>query len=677
MEEMRLYEYQAEVVQPALDGRNIIIWLPTGGGKTRAAVYVAKRHLESTREAKVAVLVNKVHLVDQHFSKEFHPFLGSEYKVVPISGESAEKDFFSVVVKSSDVIICTAQILENALKSTEEEKHVKLTDFTLLIIDECHHTQKETVYNKIMGPYVEQKLTGEKNLPQVLGLTASLGTGGAKTFDGAKKHILQVCANLDASAIMSPKNHAMELQQRVPRPVKIYDIVQERLKDPFGDHVKWMMQEIHEFMDLKDVFNGFGTQEYEANVVLLEKKGVEQRNRQLAQCARHLRYYNNALLINDSVRMVDALNVLDDFYSNEKIKRIGLDATDWFLFGLFEENQTELKVLAGMTQHENPKLAQLESTLLQQFGSQAGSRGILFTKTRVSTRCLYDWILANRALQDASIKAAVLTGAGNQISHMTQNEQKQTIRRFHEGHLNLLISTSVAEEGLDNPACNLVVRYGLLTNEIAMQQASGRARAENSVYSVVASKGGREIQREKTNEYLEELTQRAIHEVQQMNPRHFQQQMGEIQKETMITQRMAGLQMRQKQNRHDPASVTLSCRTCYIAVAHGSDIQLIDDTHYINVNPTFKKYYRAGGQVHLEKSFKDWNPGRRISCAACGVEWGMEIIYKNVILPNLAIKKFALVTKDRTTTVKKWKDVPFPIQEFSYTDYCLTNFPDL
>jgi len=47
-------------VQTALKGENSIIWLPTGGGKTRAAVYVAKKHLETTANAKVAVLVNKV-----------------------------------------------------------------------------------------------------------------------------------------------------------------------------------------------------------------------------------------------------------------------------------------------------------------------------------------------------------------------------------------------------------------------------------------------------------------------------------------------------------------------------------------------------------------------------------------------------------------------------------------
>lgn len=53
-----------KVVRPALEGENIIICLPTGWGKTRAAVYVAKKHLDSRKAAgqtgKVAVLVNKV-----------------------------------------------------------------------------------------------------------------------------------------------------------------------------------------------------------------------------------------------------------------------------------------------------------------------------------------------------------------------------------------------------------------------------------------------------------------------------------------------------------------------------------------------------------------------------------------------------------------------------------------
>lgn len=102
-----------------------------------------------------------------------------------------------------------------------------------------------------------------------------------------------------------------------------------------------------------------------------------------------------------------------------------------------------------------------------------------------------------------------------------QQEQKDTIRSFRQGTLNLLISTSVAEEGLDIPECNLVVRYGLLTNEIAQQQASGRARARDSQYSVIAQKGGREVHREHTNEYLEDLTGKAIIKVQDMSHQEF------------------------------------------------------------------------------------------------------------------------------------------------------------
>lgn len=102
-----------------------------------------------------------------------------------------------------------------------------------------------------------------------------------------------------------------------------------------------------------------------------------------------------------------------------------------------------------------------------------------------------------------------------------QVEQKDTIRSFCQGGLNLLISTSVAEEGLDIPECNLVVRYGLLTNEIAQRQASGRARARHSQYSVVVQRGGREERREHLNEYLDELAGKSIAVVQAMRPEDF------------------------------------------------------------------------------------------------------------------------------------------------------------
>lgn len=69
----------------------------------------------------------QVHLVDQHYTKEFKPHLGDDYTLQPVSGDSEQKDFFGKVVKKSDVVICTAQILFNALTDTEETKQVELS----------------------------------------------------------------------------------------------------------------------------------------------------------------------------------------------------------------------------------------------------------------------------------------------------------------------------------------------------------------------------------------------------------------------------------------------------------------------------------------------------------------------------------------------------------------------
>ncbi|XP_010873108.1 probable ATP-dependent RNA helicase DHX58 [Esox lucius] len=677
MAELGLYSYQEEVVQRAIQGDNVIIWLPTGGGKTRAAVYVAKKHLQNNPGAKVAVLVNKVHLVDQHYKKEFNPHLGQDYRLVPISGECDQKDFFAYAVKDSDIVICTAQILENALANQEEGKHVELQEFTLLIFDECHHTHKEGVYNKIMNRYVEKKLKGEGQLPQILGLTASPGTGKARSIGGAVDHVLQICANLD-SVIVSSKQFAHDLKKKVPRPMKRFDIVDKRPQDPFGDCLKFMMQLIHDFMaPASDItLREIGTQEYEADVVILEKKGVAQKNRLLAQCALHLRQYNDALLINDTVRMVDAFRVLEAFYSTKTSTAV--DGTDFFLLGLFQENKRKLKKLAGNAQYENPKMEMLQGTLLKQFGQGDDSRGILFTKTRQSTHCLYDWVSNNANLQEAGIKAAILTGAGNGINYMTQNEQKDTIRNFRNGSLNLLISTSIAEEGLDIPECNLVVRYGLLTNEIAQQQASGRARAAGSVYSVIAPAQGPELVRERLNERLEDLTSMAISKVQEMDPQEFYKKITEVQTNALLMRRLGEQSKDKKRSRFNGAGIQLLCRSCFVPVASGSDIKLIDNVHYVNVNPDFKCYYKVGGQVYLERTFQEWEPGRVICCAACSKEWGMEINYKkSALLPNLAIKNFAMDTPEGRTTVKKWKDIAFTVEEFNFNKYCKDKFPDM
>ena len=58
---------------------------------------------------------------------------------------------------------------------------------------------------------------------------------------------------------------------------------------------------------------------------------------------------------------------------------------------------------------------------------------------------------------------------------MTEYEQERVVKRFKTGEKNLLLATSVADEGVDISDCNYVIRY-MIGTEISSVQARGRVR---------------------------------------------------------------------------------------------------------------------------------------------------------------------------------------------------------
>ncbi|XP_013374840.1 PREDICTED: probable ATP-dependent RNA helicase DHX58 isoform X2 [Chinchilla lanigera] len=692
---MALRPYQWEVIMPALEGRNIIIWLPTGAGKTRAAAYVAKRHLETVDGAKVVVLVNRVHLVTQH-AEEFSLVLGGRWAMATLSGDMGARAGFGHMAQKHDLVICTAELLQMALSSSEEEEHVELTDlphlgpppglwqsemdraggsrakgrkgpthgvdssfpaapaFSLIVVDECHHTHKGTVYNVILSQYLEQKLQRRRHLPQL-------------------------CANLDTWCIMSPKTHRPELLEHRPQPCKQYDLCQRRSQDPFGDLIKKLMAQIHDHAEMPELAQDFGTQTYEQQVVELCKTAAEAGLQERRVLALHLRRYNDALLIHDTVRAVDALASLQDFCDRERATKSQILHAERWLLGLFDDHKDELTRLATHGP-ENPKLDTLEQILQAQFRGAANPRGIVFTRTRQSAQSLLLWLQQQPSLRTAGIRAQMLIGAGSgsQSAHMTQRDQQDVIRKFRAGALNLLVATSVAEEGLDIAKCNVVVRYGLLTNEISMVQARGRARASQSVYSFVATEGSRELRRELTNEALEALMEQAVAAVQRMDPAEYQAKIRDLQLEAVV-KRAARATQRDRQRRQFPAEhVRLLCINCMVAVGHGSDLRKVEGTHHVNVNPNFSLYYTVSREpVVIDRVFKDWKPGGAISCRNCGESWGLQMIYKSVTLPVLKVRSLLLETPQSRIQAKKWSRVPFPVEDFDFLQHCTQNLADL
>ncbi|XP_053327005.1 interferon-induced helicase C domain-containing protein 1 [Spea bombifrons] len=695
--EITLRGYQMEVAKPALEGKNIIICLPTGSGKTRVAVYITQQHLEKRSNqgllAKVIVLVNKVPLVEQHFQKEFEPHLKNRYRVIKISGDSSLKISLKHVVNENDVIICTAKILENSLIQAKEDKEegVKLSDFSLIIIDECHHTQKGDVYNNIMIRYIKQKKrnimkkkTGlpQVELPQILGLTASPGVGAANNNKKAEEHILRICANLDAHNIMTVQEHATQLQNQVKEPCKRIEIAEDKKKNPFGDRLKAIMEEIQSYGTLSTT-SAFGTQSYEQWIVQKERTAAKEENRKEHVCAEHLRKYNDALGINDTIRMTDALNHLKKFYAEEKKKKLilseengnglieNIDETDKFLIDLFDKHKKELKTLAGRQDYENEKLISLRKSIMEEFTRNSKARGIIFTKTRQSAVSLYEWIKGNEKFEEVGIRPQYLIGAGHNsdFKPMTQNEQKKVIHKFSTGEVNLLIATSVAEEGLDIKECNIVIQYGLVTNEISMLQARGRARADDSSYVLVGSSSSLVAEHDSVNQIRERMMHKAIKKVQDMDRSLYLDKIQEFQSQNIVEKSVKNIKATRKKCQGNPSMVTFQCKGCFKPVCCGSDIRVIENMHHVNTEENFKALF---SKIEKGGNFAEYQTNGDIICKDCGKTWGPMMVYKGLDVPCLRITNFLVKVKDQKLSLDKnlnrWSDLPIAFPAFKYAE---------
>ena len=130
---------------------------------------------------------------------------------------------------------------------------------------------------------------------------------------------------------------------------------------------------------------------------------------------------------------------------------------------------------------EHPKISRIMSLVSQRIDSNPGSRIMVFAQYRDTVDLLVD-------------KLSNITGArvekliGQSKGGLKQKEQVQMLERFRRGECNILVSTSVGEEGLDISSTDLVIFYEPIPSEIRTIQRRGRTgrRTDGEVIILVA-----------------------------------------------------------------------------------------------------------------------------------------------------------------------------------------------
>lgn len=133
------------------------------------------------------------------------------------------------------------------------------------------------------------------------------------------------------------------------------------------------------------------------------------------------------------------------------------------------------------------KVQTLYEKLAMQYSSYPETKAMVFVNQRYTAVLLCDGI---RALRLPYVRPAYLTGGGQSGNEtITGKKQEETMRHFHAGLVNILFTTSVGEEGIDVPQCNLIVRFDLYTTTIQYMQSRGRARMKGSIYAHMIEDG--------------------------------------------------------------------------------------------------------------------------------------------------------------------------------------------
>ncbi|MFH1780021.1 MAG: DEAD/DEAH box helicase [Candidatus Micrarchaeota archaeon] len=445
-EKAELRDYQLITAENCLKHKACLVVMPTAFGKTFVAI-LAIAHLLKEKK-KVLFLAPTKPLAIQQANRIIDSLDINPETVLVVTGETPPEERTKQYA-GAFVVVGTPQTIEHDVLSSR----IMLKEYNLIVFDEAHRAIGDYAY-VFLG---EQ---AQKHKLMVLGLTASPSSDPAK--------ILQVCNNLgvkhvevktekddDAKQYANKVDLDWEYIDLPPEFKQVRDALEELLKEPLGM--------------LKD--NGF----LQTSAITTNKRQLLELRGKIMQATRtDPRAYQCLSALAKAMNLVQAIDLLESQ---------GLRSLSEFLNGLSERKTktkavTQLltdfrvkKIQTGINtllenEIEHPKMQRLKDIIINSVSK--GESAIVFAHYRNSVDAI-----SSELNKIPKVDARIMVGRSNE--GMTQKKQKERLDEFRNKEFNVLVSTSIGEEGIDVPAVDLVVFYEAVPSEIRLIQRRGRA----------------------------------------------------------------------------------------------------------------------------------------------------------------------------------------------------------
>ena len=450
--------YQQNLAMQVLKKGNTMIIAPTAMGKTVIAALVSAERLKNFDNSKILILAPSKPLALQH-ERSFTEFLNVD--VASLTGNDKPSDRRKLW-EENRVICATPQTVESDIISREYD----FSDVSLIIFDECHHAVGSYSYVYLAQKYVQQA----KN-QLILGLTASPGWEEKKIKEVSRNiYINEIIIKSEDDPDVAPYFNQVETKWIK---VKLTPELQE-IKDLLSETLKIRLQTLKKLGIIDSVSRPSKRE------VLVEQAKIQNK---IASSGNPKKEYFTGVSI-----LTEVINIM---HSQELLETQSIKTLNSYFNKLEKKKTKAAKSLkndykfnkAVMLSRkfedsgiDHPKMKRLIVLINQILEQDSSNKIIVFSQFRDTTKSIFE------KCEEEKIKALRFYGQATRENDkgLSQKKQIETIDKFKNENINVLISTSVAEEGIDIPSVDYVILYEPVPSEIRMIQRKGRTGRKHS-----------------------------------------------------------------------------------------------------------------------------------------------------------------------------------------------------